>query len=74
MDPEILSNEFILEEADPSTILVRHLIAGVRFLFVIKGRRLDGQMGREPQMNDLSLRNQARIFALREARLRGFVD
>ena len=74
MDPEILSKEFVLEEADPSTILVRHLWAGVRFLFVIRGRKLDGLMGREVQITDLSLRNQARIFALHEARLRGWVD
>lgn len=74
MDSEFYSNEFILEEAEPSTILVRHLCAGVRFLFVIRGRKLDGLMGRDPKITDLSLRNQARIFALHEARLRGFVD
>jgi len=74
MDPEILWKEFVLEEADHSTILVRHRCAGVRFLFVIRGRTLNGERGREPRLTDMSLRNQARIFALREARLRGFVD
>ncbi|MGQ0444689.1 MAG: hypothetical protein ACT4O2_06070 [Beijerinckiaceae bacterium] len=74
MDSKIYLNEFILEEADHSTILVRHLFAGVRFLFVIRGRRLDGHMGHAPRHVDRSVQNQARIFALHEARLRGFVD
>ena len=57
-------DEFVIEEADDTTILVRHLLAGVRFLFVMKGRRFDGGDANEPKSSDLSLRNQARIFAL----------
>ena len=65
--------EFVIEEADHATILVRHMLAGVRFLFVIRGRTLDGQT-LEPPPSDFSLRNQARMFALHEARTRGWVD
>jgi hypothetical protein len=65
---------FVVEEADDSTIVVRHILAGVRFLFVIKGRTFDGHAGQEPNPSDLSLRNQGRAFALREARTRGWVD
>jgi hypothetical protein len=67
-------DEFVIEEADHKTILVRHLPAGVRFLFVMRGRKLDGATGGEPKPADLSLRNQARIFALREARAQGWID
>ena len=67
-------DEFVIEEADDTTILVRHLLAGVRFLFVMKGRRFDGGDANEPKSSDLSLRNQARIFALDEARVQGWVD
>ncbi|HXW72699.1 MAG TPA: hypothetical protein VEK34_14955 [Methylocella sp.] len=55
------------------TILVRHMLAGVRFLFVIRGRTLDGQTV-QPPPSDFSLRNQARLFAPQEARTRGWVD
>ena len=37
--PKMIQDDFVIEEADDKTILVRHLIAGVRFLFVIKGRK-----------------------------------
>jgi len=74
MEVGVYDNSFVVEEVDDSTILVRHILAGVRFLFVIKGRTLDGQAGQEPNPSDLSLRNQARAFALREARTRGWVD
>jgi hypothetical protein len=74
MEVGVYNNSFVVEEADDSTILVRHILAGVRFLFVIKGRTFDGQAGQEPNPSDLSLRNQARAFALREARTRGWVD
>ena len=66
--------EFVIEEADDRTILVRHLLADVRFLFVIRGRRLDGAGANEPRPSDLSLRNQARTFALEEARTQGWID
>jgi hypothetical protein len=62
-------DEFIIQEADNTTILVRHLLAGVRFLFVLKGRRFNVIDANEPKPSDLSLRNQARTFALREARI-----
>ncbi|HXW71281.1 MAG TPA: hypothetical protein VEK34_07575 [Methylocella sp.] len=65
--------EFLVEEADEATILVRHILAGVRFLFVIRSRTLDGQTA-QPPLSDFSLRNQARLFALQEARSRGWVD
>jgi hypothetical protein len=67
-------NEFVIEEADGKTILVRHLIAGVRYLFVIKGRTFSDLAGKGPKPSDLSLRNQARAFAMQEARLQGWVD
>lgn len=67
-------DEFVIEEADDATILVRHLLSRVRFLFVMKGRRFDGVAGTEPKPSDLSLRNQARTFALHEARTRGWID
>jgi hypothetical protein len=67
-------DEFVIEEADDTTILVRHLLAGVRFLFVMKGRRFDGVDANELKPSDLSLRNQARTFALHEARTRGWID
>ena len=65
--------EFVIEEAGRATILVRHILAGVRFLFVIRNRTLDGQIA-PPLPSDFSLRNQARRFALQEARSRGWVD
>ena len=74
MEVGVYDNSFVVEEADDSTILVRHILAGLRFLFVIKGRTFDGKAGQEPNPSDLSLRNQARAFALREARTRGWVD
>jgi hypothetical protein len=67
-------DEFVIEEADDRTILVRHMLADVRFLFVIRGRKLDGAGADEPKPSDLSLRNQARTFALDEARTQGWVD
>jgi hypothetical protein len=67
-------DEFVIEEADYTTILVRHLLAGVRFLFVMKGRRFDGVDANELKPSDFSLRNQARTFALHEARTRGWID
>ena len=67
-------DEFVIEEADDTTILVRHLLAGVRFLFVMKGRRFAGADANEPRLSDLSLRNQARTFALQEARTQGWID
>jgi hypothetical protein len=67
-------DEFIFEEADDTTILVRHLLSRVRFLFVMKGRRIDGVDANEPKFSDLSLRNQARTFALHEARTQGWID
>jgi len=42
MEVGVYDNSFVVEEADDSTILVRHILAGVRFLFGIKGRTLDG--------------------------------
>ena len=47
-------NEFVIEEADGKTILVRHLIAGVRYLFVIKGRTFSDLAGKGPKPSDLS--------------------
>ncbi len=35
-------DEFVIEEVDDTTILVHHLLASVRFLFVMKGRRFAG--------------------------------
>ena len=67
-------DEFVIEEADETTILVRHLLAGVRFLFVMEGRTFRDVAGNEPKPLDLSLRNQARTFALWEARTRGWID
>jgi hypothetical protein len=68
------ADEFVIEEADDTTILVRHLLAGVRFLFVMKGRRFVGIDANEPKPSDLSLRNQAGTFALDEARIQGWID
>lgn len=70
----MIQDEFVIEEANHKTILVRHLLARVRFLFVMKGRKLDGATGGEPDPADFSLRNQARLFALREARAQGWID
>ena len=67
-------DEFVIEEANNATILVRHLPAGVRFLFVMKGRKFDGEAGNELKPSDLSLRNQARTFALHQARMHGWID
>ncbi|WGJ15841.1 hypothetical protein QEV83_06180 [Methylocapsa sp. D3K7] len=67
-------DEFVIEEADDVTILVRHLLADVRFLFVMKGRKFNGVDANEPKPSDLSLRNQARAFALHEARIQGWID
>ena len=67
-------DEFVIEEADETTILVRHSLAGVRFLFVMKGRTFYDVAGNEPKPSDLSLRNQARTFALHEARKQGWID
>ena len=67
-------DEFVIEEADDRTILVRHVLADVRFLFVIRGRRLDGAGANELRPSDLSLRNQARTFALQQARTQGWID
>ena len=71
---EMTQDEFVVEEADNAKILVRHLSAGVRFLFVMKGRKFDGVAGNEPKPFDLTLRNQARTFALHEARTQGWID
>jgi hypothetical protein len=71
---EMIQDEFIIEEASNATILVRHLPAGVRFLFVMKGRKFNGEAGNDPKPSDLSLRNQARTFALHEARTHGWID
>ena len=71
---KMAQNEFVIEEADETTILVRHLSAGVRFLFVMKGRRFDCLDANEPKPSDLSLRNQGRTFALHEARTQGWID
>jgi len=70
----MIQDEFVIEEADGKTILVRHLIAGIRFLFLIKGRKLSGAAGNDPKPYDLSLRNQARTFALQEARIQGWIE
>jgi hypothetical protein len=67
-------DEFIIEEADDTTILVRHLFSRVRFLFVMKGRRMHGVDANEPKPSDHSLRNQALTFALHEARTQGWID
>jgi hypothetical protein len=71
---EMTRDEFVIEEADGATILVRHLLAGVRFLFLIKGRKFDGILGNELILSDHSLRNQARTFAVQEARTQGWID
>ena len=68
-------SEFVIEEADEATVLVRHRVAGVRFLFVIKSRRFS-DLGNDdqPKESDLSLRTQARRFALQQARAQGWID
>lgn len=60
-------DEFVIGDANDTTILVRYLLAGVRFLFVTKRRRFNGVDANEPKPSELSLRNQARTFALHEA-------
>lgn len=67
-------DEFVIEEADDRTILVRHQIDGVGYLLVIKGRSFSDLAENEPNPCDVSLRSQARSFALQEARSRGWVD
>ena len=42
MRPKMTQDEFVIEEAGDKTILVRHLLAGVRFLFVMKDRKFAG--------------------------------
>jgi len=74
MRPKMTQDEFVIEEAGDKTILVRHLLAGVRFLFVMKDRKFAGVAGNEPKPSDLSLRNQARRFAMQEARIQGWID
>jgi hypothetical protein len=51
---------------DDSTILVRHILAGVRFLFVIKGRTFDDQAGQEanPYLRNLTEKARAEAFSL----------
>ena len=46
-------DEFVIEEAGDKTILVRHSLAGVRFLFVMKDRKFAGAAGNEPKPSDL---------------------
>ena len=67
-------DEFVIEEAGDKTILVRHLVAGVRFLFVMKDRKFADVAVDELKPLDFSLRNQARRFALQEARIQGWID
>ena len=69
-------DEFVIEEAGDKTILVRHLLAGMRFLFVMKDRKFTDVAVDERKPLDLiiSLRNQARRFALQEARIHGWID
>lgn len=74
MRPKMTQDEFVIEEAGDKTILVRHSLAGVRFLFVMKDRKFAGAAGNEPKPSDLSLRNQARRFAMQEARIQGWID
>jgi hypothetical protein len=74
MGSKMPHDEFVIEEAGDKTILVLHLLAGVRFLFVMKDRKFADVAGNEPEPSNLSLRNQARTFALQEARIQGWID
>ena len=66
-------DEFVIEEVDATTILVRHLLGGVRFLFVMKGRRFAGADAYEPRPSVCEIK-LAHLLCRRPAREAGSIN
>ena len=85
-----VKDQFVVEEADETSIRIRALSTADRFSFVIKDRKIGSAAmasratpveksraalrGDEPKAFDPTLQNQARLFALHEARTRDLID
>jgi transcriptional regulator with XRE-family HTH domain len=85
-----MKDQFVVEEADETSIRIRALSTADRFSFVIKDRKIGSAamasratpveksraalLGDEPKAFNPTLQNQARSFALHEARTRGLID
>ncbi len=67
-------DQYEIEKVDEGSIQIRDLTTGFRFTFVIIDRKFGGVVGDELNPSDQTLRNQARTFALHEARKRGLID
>ncbi|WP_156898049.1 hypothetical protein [Methylocapsa acidiphila] len=67
-------DQFVVEAADETLIRICDLSTSARFLFAIKDRKFDCVPGVKANPLGFAGRNQARSFALEEARKRGLID
>jgi hypothetical protein len=72
--PELSQDQYDVEAADETLIRIRDLSTSARFLFAIKDRKFDGVLGVKANPLGSARRDQARSFALDEARKRGLID
>jgi hypothetical protein len=70
----VSQDQFVVEVADETLIRICDLSTSALFLFAINDRKFDGIPGAKPNPLGSARRNQARSFALYEARERGLID